>query len=141
MLSNNLTLDDEDAVQEELRQLQAEIVRTNIGVASIDVSNYLIQKGTKDVELPSVPEGSPKSRVQVEAEPEGKVPFAIVRSLLIVRRANGRKGQGKDRGTGMTIIHPLPTSLTTNPRSLQSQFCASLVSFRLQELATLPQVA
>lgn len=52
MLSNNLTLDDEDAVQEELRQLQAEI------------------KGTKDVELPSVPEGSPKSRVQVEAEPE-----------------------------------------------------------------------
>lgn len=52
MLSNNLTLDDEDAVQEELRQLQAEI------------------EGTKDVELPSVPEGSPKSRVQVEAEPE-----------------------------------------------------------------------
>ncbi|KAJ2921554.1 hypothetical protein H1R20_g15540, partial [Candolleomyces eurysporus] len=54
MLSNNLTMDEEEAVQEELRQLQAEVQET---------------EGQKPVVLPSVPDTQPETRVEEGEEP------------------------------------------------------------------------
>ncbi|KAF6766523.1 Snf7-domain-containing protein [Ephemerocybe angulata] len=58
MLANNLTLDEEDAVQEELRQLQAEIVGET----------------TEEIHLPSVPEATPATKVEESEEPLPETP-------------------------------------------------------------------
>ncbi|TEB39029.1 hypothetical protein FA13DRAFT_1619650 [Coprinellus micaceus] len=65
MLANNLTLDEEDAVQEELKQLQVEIVR---GPRRRGIHARLLTETEKDVELPSVPQTAP---TRFEEEPEG----------------------------------------------------------------------
>ncbi|RXW15323.1 hypothetical protein EST38_g10530 [Candolleomyces aberdarensis] len=54
MLSNNLTMDEEEAVQEELRQLQAEVQEAEV---------------QKPVVLPSVPDTQPETRVEEGEEP------------------------------------------------------------------------
>jgi charged multivesicular body protein 6 len=58
MLSNNLTLDDEDAVQAELKELQAEVVH-----------NVQIEKAAPEqkIQLPSVPTTKPV--IPVAGEP------------------------------------------------------------------------
>ena len=64
MLSNTLTLDEEDAVQEELRQLQEDAVRG----FSLSCSSHLIvflllqlreAKPDRPINLPSVPSAEP----------------------------------------------------------------------------------
>ncbi|KAJ6509422.1 Snf7 family [Mycena vitilis] len=63
LLANNLTADEEDAVQDELRQLQAEA---------------MLGEAAKDVELPSVPTHEPVATEPALAreEPQERVPLA-----------------------------------------------------------------
>lgn len=60
MLANNLTLDDEDAVQNELLALQEDIVRSTDSKVTIYHSSILQEKAANpDITLPSVPEEQP----------------------------------------------------------------------------------
>lgn len=66
MLSNNLSMDEEEAVQEELRLLQAEVVSATGALLPLSYLN-LFQKeaeGQMPVVLPSVPDTQPDTRVE-----------------------------------------------------------------------------
>jgi len=62
MLANNLTLDDEEAVQEDLRQLEAEAVRLVIVCPVFLVTDLSVQLGTiadVPIQLPHIPTAVP----------------------------------------------------------------------------------
>jgi len=69
MLANNLSLDEEEAVQEELKQLQIAIVRFRIYVSNAQGIDPVQEEETREpITLPSVPQTKPETNVE---EPEG----------------------------------------------------------------------
>lgn len=72
MLSNNLTLDEEDAVQAELRELQADVVSQALLMNLFCSISFLLQiqesRPEKQIELPTVPTSEP-----VTIQPDGNV--------------------------------------------------------------------
>lgn len=71
MLANNLTADDEDAVQEELRQLQQEAVRPSRSTkyASMLIASQIDDQALDTDRLPSVPGAEPVSHPAEGNEP------------------------------------------------------------------------
>ena len=64
MLSNNLSLDEEEAVQKELLELQRDIVRLHLSL-SLNYFHTLQATESKaplDIELPSIPSSKPIER-------------------------------------------------------------------------------
>jgi hypothetical protein len=69
MLSNNLSLDEEEAVQKELLELQQDIVRQRLSSSSNDPHNLqaVESEASLDIELPSIPSSKP-----IESPKEGQ---------------------------------------------------------------------
>jgi charged multivesicular body protein 6 len=69
LLSNNLTADEEDAVQDELRQLQADVVCLHqLQHGPANNSTQLQEERADAVELPSVPTTRPIAADSVPAQ-------------------------------------------------------------------------
>ena len=69
MLSNNLSLDEEEAVQKELLELQQDIVRQHLS-SSLNDPHILQATESKvplDIELPSIPSSKPIARPKGQA--------------------------------------------------------------------------
>lgn len=77
MLSNNLTLDEEDAVQAELRELQDNIVRSTwlLGIFNLIFVKLREAQPFHDLDLPTAPTAEPVSEEQTPIERQ-KVPVA-----------------------------------------------------------------
>lgn len=80
ILSNNLSLDEEEAVQKELLELQQDIVRQHLS-SSLNDSHILEVTESKvplDIELPSIPSSKPIERPKEDARSAAasKVPVA-----------------------------------------------------------------
>ena len=64
MLSNNLSLDEEEAVQKELLELQQDIVRQHLSLSLKDphILQATESQAPLDIELPSIPTSKPIER-------------------------------------------------------------------------------
>ena len=71
MLSNNLSLDEEEAVQKELLELQQDIVRQHLSsnLNELHILQATESKVLLDIELPSIPSSKPIERLK-----EGQAP-------------------------------------------------------------------
>lgn len=81
MLANNLTLDDEEAVQEDLRQLEAEAVRL-VPIRPFFIINLSVQLGTiaeVPLQLPHIPTTVPASEMRTGAS---NISFTLYHHLI-----------------------------------------------------------
>lgn len=78
MLANNLTLDDEEAVQEELLALQQNIVRIICGVWNERSLSFQALEEAHAIELPDAPVEQPASSVKGKTEIHIVIYFSIL---------------------------------------------------------------
>lgn len=106
MLANNLTLDDEEAVQEDLRQLEAEAVRFVL-IRPFFVTDLSVQLGTTagvPLQLPRIPTTVPVSEMSTGASSISSTLYYHLSQIPRTRTGTRSNPYGKGRARGITTF-------------------------------------
>lgn len=98
MLANTLSVEDEEAVQAELRELQAEAVSVNV-LRNVNHAQNAIQdveETERPITLPSVPETAPVSKVQEGKQPQDRYELYILTHVYQEKRLWKRSQNGPE---------------------------------------------